>query len=104
MWTLHLAGRIHALLAYLLPQSLKQSLGRPDSRREFLHSLTSGQLLCMAYNTCVRKSKNPWGFVNKDGIHDILALEKAALENGEEGIGKKVWTFRRIDNLRLWVG
>ena len=58
----------------------------------------------MAYNTCVRKSKKPWGFVNKDGIHDIFALERTALENGEEGVGKKVWTFRRIDNLRLWIG
>ena len=62
--------------------------------------------MCIAYNACVRKSRQPWGFVSKDGIHDILALEKEASRNGtgdEEG-GKKVWTFRRTDNLRLWVG
>lgn len=69
-------------------------------------ALSSGQLLCIAYNSCVRKSRQPWGFVSKDGIHDILALEREASQNGtgdEEG-GKKVWTFRRTDNLRLWVG
>jgi len=98
------AGRAHALLAHLLPPSLIHTLGRPDSRNDFLQSLASGQLLCVAYNSCVRKSKEPWGFVNKDGIHDILTLERAAVANGEESIGKKVWTFRRIDNLRLWVG
>jgi hypothetical protein len=98
-------GRAHALLAHLLPASLKPALGRPDSRQDFLQSLASGQLLCVAYNMCVRKSKKPWGFVNKDGIHDILALERAAVANGEEGVSsRKVWTFRRIDNLRLWIG
>lgn len=78
----------------------------PTSRISFLTALSSGQLLCIAYNACVRKSRQPWGFVSKDGIHDILALEREASQNGtgdEEG-GKKVWTFRRTDNLRLWVG
>jgi len=43
--------------------------------------------------------------VSKDSIHDILTLEREAARNGigDEG-GKKVWTFRRTDNLRLWVG
>lgn len=59
----------------------------------------------MAYNTCVRKSKKPWGYVSKDSIHDIIALEKAQAEvEGGEGTGKKGWTFRRTDNLRLWAG
>jgi len=58
----------------------------------------------VAYNSCVRKSKKPWGFVSKDGIHDILALEAAAKQSGEEDGSRKVWTFRRTDNLRLWVG
>ena len=59
----------------------------------------------MAYNTCVRKSKKPWGYVSKDSIHDIIALEKAQEEvEGGEGTGKKGWTFRRTDNLRLWAG
>jgi len=42
--------------------------------------------------------------VSKDGIHDILALEAAAKKNGDEDGSKKVWTFRRTDNLRLWAG
>jgi hypothetical protein len=78
----------------------------PSSRTAFLASLSSGQLLCAAYNTCVRKSKQPWGYVNKDGIHDIIALERAEVDTTDsktEG-GKKGWTFRRIDNLRLWAG
>ncbi|KAF8804155.1 hypothetical protein BYT27DRAFT_7194901 [Phlegmacium glaucopus] len=101
-------GRAHALLLFFLPSHLQAVLdtSRPTSRTSFLAALSSGQLLCIAYNACVRKSRQPWGFVSKDGIHDILALEREASRNGtgdEEG-GKKVWTFRRTDNLRLWVG
>jgi hypothetical protein len=101
-------GRAHALILSSLRSHLQTVLGtsHPTSRTSFLTALSSGQLLCIAYNACVRKSRQPWGFVSKDGIHDILALEKEASQNGtgdEEG-GKKVWTFRRTDNLRLWVG
>lgn len=107
------------LRAYLAPLSsdhLSPEANPSGSRAAFLSSLTSGQLLCVAYNTCVRKSKKPWGFVSRDGIHDIIALEAAAAAGGmnaEEGnessaskevSGKKGWTFRRTDNLRLWAG
>lgn len=88
----------------LLPINLASVLGPATSRTDFLSSLSSGQLLCMAYNTCVRKSKKPWGYVSKDSIHDIIALEKAQAEVEGEGAGKKGWTFRRTDNLRLWAG
>jgi hypothetical protein len=41
-------------------------------------------------------------------VHDIIALEKAAIEAAEAGNekegAKKAWTFRRTDNLRLWAG
>ncbi|KDR72828.1 hypothetical protein GALMADRAFT_252104 [Galerina marginata CBS 339.88] len=108
-------GRTHALLASFLPSHLQPFLGPPTSRSDLLASLSSGQLLCVAYNSCVRKSKKPWGFVSKDGVHDIFALEKAAEEQREkqklnidekdkEREGKKMWTFRRTDNLRLWAG
>lgn len=97
-------GRSHTLLANFLPSSLLPALGPPNSRTEFLLSLSSGQLLCVAYNACVRKSKKPWGFISKDSIHNIISLEKAALINGDEDGSKKVWTFRRTDNLRLWIG
>ncbi|KAK7047743.1 hypothetical protein VNI00_006071 [Paramarasmius palmivorus] len=98
--------RCHALIASLLPTNLQSALvPEGSSRSTFLDSLSSGQLLCAAYNTGVRRSKKPWGYVNKDGIHDIIALEKAAAEAGDAGAkGKTGWTFRRTDNLRLWVG
>lgn len=99
-------GRVHAMISTFLPSRLLPALEPPSPRTAFLASLSSGQLLCTTYNSCVRKSRQPWGYVNKDGIHDIIALEKAEADSGDnksEG-GKKGWTFRRIDNLRLWVG
>ncbi|KAF9467620.1 hypothetical protein BDZ94DRAFT_1248563 [Collybia nuda] len=100
-------GRAHAILSTFLPSNLLAELESPSSRTAFLSSLSSGQLLCVAYNSCVRKSKQPWGYVSKDGIHDIIALEKAEREEGGDGKpegAKKGWTFRRTDNLRLWAG
>ncbi|KAK6974629.1 hypothetical protein R3P38DRAFT_3132604 [Favolaschia claudopus] len=100
-------SRAHALIAAFLPASLLPALMPASSRDAFLGSLSSGQLLCTAYNTCVRKSKKPWGYISKDGIHDILALEQAAVNDGgddEKKAQAKSWTFRRIDNLRLWAG
>ena len=102
-------GRAHSLLLSFLPSALQPALQPSSPREAFLESLSSGQLLCTAYNSCVRKSKKPWGYVSKDGIHDIIALEKSA-EADLEGeasaaLGKKSgWTFRRTDNLRLWAG
>ncbi|KAL0574551.1 hypothetical protein V5O48_007414 [Marasmius crinis-equi] len=96
--------RCHALIHYFLPQHLQSALPSEGSPREvFLDSLSSGQLLCISYNAGVRKSKKPWGYVSKDGIHDLIALEKAAVETGDTK-AKTGWTFRRSDNLRLWVG
>jgi hypothetical protein len=102
-------GRAHSLLLSFLPSALQPALQPSSPREAFLGSLSSGQLLCNAYNSCVRKSKKPWGYVSKDGIHDIIALEKsveADLEGEASAApGKKSgWTFRRTDNLRLWAG
>ncbi|KAG2018675.1 hypothetical protein CC2G_008084 [Coprinopsis cinerea AmutBmut pab1-1] len=97
---------------------LQESPAPPPSRENFLSCLSSGQLLCHAYNSCVRKSKHPWGFVSRDSVHDVLGLEAREREReaGEaerpqpsgqsqpqnsQGAG---WTFRRTDNLRLWIG
>jgi hypothetical protein len=72
-------------------------------------SLSSGQLLCVAYNVGVRKSKKPWGYINKAAVHDIAALEAEAdashaQERAPERENKrKAWTFRRTENLRLWA-
>ena len=73
-----------------------------SDRAKFLQALSSGQVLCNAYNTGVRRSRKPWGYVSKDAIHDIAALEEA--QGGDDGEGaKRGWTFRRTDNLRLWA-
>ncbi|TFK96112.1 hypothetical protein BDV98DRAFT_651787 [Pterulicium gracile] len=118
-------GRIHALLAAMLPLDLRDILPAPPSsdstsstlspdpssadpeavrfRLALLSSLSSGQLLCVAYNACVRKSRRPWGYVNLDAVHDVLALERVAALKGDEKTAKG-WTFRRVDNLQLWMG
>ncbi|KIY65691.1 hypothetical protein CYLTODRAFT_424106 [Cylindrobasidium torrendii FP15055 ss-10] len=95
-------GRAHCLLSTLLKPPLLDALSPATSRTEFLDSLSSGQLLCAAYNSGVRQSRRPWGYVNKEGVHDIISLEREAAAKGEAR--KTGWTFRRADNLRLWVG
>lgn len=94
-------GRIHALLKSVLPSPLAAILPEDTSdRTTILEKLASGQLLCVAYNSAVRQSRKPWGFISQDSIHDIVALEASA----EVGEAKRSgWTFRRSDNLRLWA-
>lgn len=102
-------GRALVVLHHLLPPELSKHLppvDLPPDREALLLALSSGQLLCVAYNTGVRRSKKPWGYINKAAIHDIAALEAEALAKPvqEEANGKKrTWTFRRIENLRLWA-
>lgn len=94
------SGRAHALIHALLPEHLRSSLPPATDRNAFLLALSSGQLLCTAYNTGVRWSRKPWGFISPDSIHDIVALEAAEDEKDKSKTG---WTFRRTDNLRLWA-
>ncbi|KAH9164870.1 hypothetical protein EDB89DRAFT_2233714 [Lactarius sanguifluus] len=98
--------RVHALLVALLPASLLSHLPGSQDRAEFMNALSSGQLLCLAYNAGVRQSRKPWGYINTDSIHDIIALEvaltKSEVDGSQEEKGRKGWTFRRTDNLRLW--
>ncbi|CDO73867.1 hypothetical protein BN946_scf185016.g24 [Trametes cinnabarina] len=96
-------GRLLTLLTALLPQELLRLLPPdPSDHSGILRALSSGQILCVAYNTGVRRSRKPWGYVSKDAIHDIVALELAhSNESGEAG--KRGWTFRRTDNLRLFA-
>ena len=93
------------MIQALLPSSLQHLLPSFASDKDgFLKSLSSGQLLCVAYNVGVRKSRKPWGYVSKDAIHDIAAFESQSQGETEEQKEKtkKGWTFRRTDNLRLW--
>jgi hypothetical protein len=98
--------RTHALLVSLLPTSLLSHLPTSPDRAELLNTLSSGQLLCVAYNIGVRQSRKPWGYINDDSIHDIAALGDAlsasAIDGSQAEKGRKGWTFRRTDNLRLW--
>ncbi|OSC98623.1 hypothetical protein PYCCODRAFT_1439136 [Trametes coccinea BRFM310] len=97
-------GRLLALLTALLPQELLHLLPPdPSDHDGILRALSSGQILCVAYNTGVRRSRKPWGYVSKDAIHDIAALELAQTSEGGGEAGKRGWTFRRTDNLRLWA-
>jgi hypothetical protein len=98
--------RAHALLVALLPASHLSHLPTSPNRPDLLNALSSGQLLCIAYNISVRQSRRPWGYINDDSIHDIVALEHALSTSEADGSqaekGRKSWTFRRTDNLRLW--
>ncbi|KAF8530084.1 hypothetical protein BU17DRAFT_36181 [Hysterangium stoloniferum] len=100
-------ARLLSLLVSLLPADLLSLLPPPSdsSRSTLLLRMSSGQILCTAYNIAVRKSKQPWGYISKAAIHDIAALEaQAELPNeNEREKRKKGWTFRRTDNLRLWA-
>ncbi|KAF7986870.1 hypothetical protein HWV62_12608 [Athelia sp. TMB] len=111
-------ARTHALIAAHLPPALLPFLPRLEDeggREGLLQALASGQLLCAAYNGAVRRSRRPWGFISADAVHDVLALEAEAAKTGnkrdsgaslpgeKEKEGKKTWTFRRTDNLRLWA-
>lgn len=105
-------GRTYALLDAFTPPSLRPLLpgsapSSSEDRTVFLRALSSGQLLCETYNAAVRRSRKPWGFVAKATIHDLQALEAAAaagkVEAEAKEEGQRGWTFRRVDNLRIWA-
>jgi hypothetical protein len=113
-------SRAHALLVNLLPSALLHILPLPlDAdeleaspsggvqsripRTPFLIALSNGQLLCVAYNAGVRKSRKQWGFVNPDSVHDVVGMEAASASAGGATNASTGWTFRRIDNLRLFI-
>ncbi|KAA1470852.1 hypothetical protein DENSPDRAFT_798367 [Dentipellis sp. KUC8613] len=97
-------GRGHALLVVLLPAEFLVQLPRTLDRTAILSALSSGQLLCVAYNLGIRRSRKPWGFIANDAIHDIIALEAQAANGEKDGEKSRTgWTFRRTDNLRLWA-
>ena len=99
-------SRTHALLVALLPASLLPHLPTSPDRADLLNALSSGHLLCVAYDIGARQSRKPWGYINDESIHDIVALEDALSASAANGLqtekGRKGWTFRRTDNLRLW--
>jgi len=99
-------SRTHTHLVALLPAFLLPRLPTSPDRGNLLNALSPGQLLCVAYNIGVRQSRKPWGYINDESIHDIVALEVALSASAANGLqaekGRKGWTFRHTDNLRLW--
>ena len=79
-------SRTHALLVAILPASLLSHLPTSPDRGDLLNALSSGQLLCVAYNISVRQSRKPWGYINDESIHDIVALEDALSASAADGI------------------
>ncbi|GAA5945783.1 hypothetical protein JCM10213_002726 [Rhodosporidiobolus nylandii] len=83
----------------------------PAARLAFLSALSSGSLLCHAYNAVLRHSSaRPFGFIPPQSVHALPQgaeggeMERAdsAMSEGEE---RKVGgTYRRAENLRLWAG
>lgn len=99
-------GRTLGVLVAFLPSDLLPLLPSPSnaSRKTVLLALSSGQILCTVYNSAVRKSRKPWGYINRTAIHDIAVLEAEEIASGGDvEKRKKGWTFRRTDNLRLWA-
>ncbi|RIB24693.1 hypothetical protein C2G38_2167962 [Gigaspora rosea] len=78
-------ARYHAFLEAHRPSKSKQAPGYtplPDpciDKTEFLASLADGKLLCAIYNTIVRRSKRPFGFIDK--IHEDTSRTYRATEN-----------------------
>ncbi|CAG8555570.1 3055_t:CDS:2 [Paraglomus occultum] len=78
-------GRYHSFLEAHRPSKSKHLPNYtplPDPRTdktEFLAALSDGKLLCNIYNTVVRRSKRPFGFIEK--IHDDTSRTYRASEN-----------------------
>jgi len=68
-------GRLFSCLVSHLPAELLPHLAPPHgehgSRLNFLDSLSDGTLLCLAYNTILRQSQRPWGFIPVESIHNL---------------------------------
>ncbi|EFP87511.1 uncharacterized protein PGTG_13882 [Puccinia graminis f. sp. tritici CRL 75-36-700-3] len=82
-------GRLFSCLVSHLPHELLSHLVPPHgefgSRIGFLDSLSDGTLLCLAYNTVLRKSQRPWGFIPVESIHNLVTLTGGKGSSGGGG-------------------
>lgn len=114
------AGRVHAFLVAHLPPDLLDRLtpphGEGGSPPAFWEGLADGHLMCLAYNSALRKSERPWGFIPNSSIHDLVAIQSApepvrpgirpAKPKEEDASAPRErvgLTFRKIENLRVWA-
>ncbi|KAH8926205.1 hypothetical protein BT69DRAFT_1019874 [Atractiella rhizophila] len=111
--------RAHTVLAAYLSARVIFHLSPPfgdGSRDSFLDSLHDGTLLCLAYNSALRKSQRPWGFIQPHSIHDLFSAQEPSIGGGHSKEGsekegsekdrertKVGMTFRKIENLRVWA-
>ncbi|ORE10155.1 hypothetical protein BCV72DRAFT_315755 [Rhizopus microsporus var. microsporus] len=76
-------GRYHALLVDNQATSdSNEEISIPDPKEDedaFLGCLADGKALCIAYNNIVKRSKRPFGFINK--IHSDTRRTYRAVEN-----------------------
>lgn len=77
--------------------SFSNSASNKVNREDLLLSLSDGEMLCLSYNSILRRSRRPWGFIPNKDIH-FLSREM----HQEQLNAKKDWTFRRLENLRVW--
>ena len=56
----------HALLVALLPTSHLSTYPHHQIGPTLLNALSPGQLLCVAYNVCVRLSRKPWEYIKDE--------------------------------------
>lgn len=99
----------HLLILHHIPSELLVHLQPASDHGAFLDSLSNGQLLCLAFNIVVRQSNRPWGFIPAEEIHDLFSIEgnsdkrRAASEMSDGGTARVGLTFRRLENLRVFV-
>lgn len=69
-------GRLRACLARHLPPGLQKELPTNESSSDLLLALSDGQILCTAYNSVLRASQRPWGYIPDSSIHDVISLTR----------------------------
>ncbi|KAI6043631.1 hypothetical protein EDC04DRAFT_2890780 [Pisolithus marmoratus] len=75
----------------LLPEHLRSVLPSPPERSTLLRALSSGQPLCVAYNTGVRRSRKPWG------LSVSILFTTSSLEQNAEGVDDKETPDGRLE-------
>ena len=54
------------------------------TREDLLLCLSDGQLLCVAYNSILKRSQRPWGFITSSNIHDLVSLTYEKTKQAQE--------------------
>lgn len=85
--------------------SLSPSIPQRVHKKDLLLSLSDREILCPAYNSILRRSRRPWGVIPNKEVHFLSREEQQTSTSSSStttGNNKKDWTFRRVENLRVW--